>query len=78
MDGEVVLLDPSTGALHVLNHVAAAVWSELDGAREVDAIVADLSTTTGADLARVREDVIEYLDELGRRGLLARVPSSLS
>jgi hypothetical protein len=72
IDGEVVLLDTSSGALHVLNRTAAAVWSELDGERRVDMIVADLSAASGADASQVRADVIGFLSELGRAGLLAR------
>ncbi len=76
IDGELVLLNTSTGALHVLNPVAAAIWSELDGARPVEQIVAELSEAAGADRARVRQDVIRYLDELGEKGLLSRTPPS--
>lgn len=75
IDGELVLLDTSSGALHVLDRVAAAVWCELDGARTVDAIVEELSDAAGAETERVREDVARFLDQLGHSGLLARVPS---
>ncbi len=78
IDGELVLLDTSTGALHVLNRVGAAVWSELDGRRDVDAIIADLSDASGADAERVRVDVMAFLDELGRGGLLSQVPPTSS
>jgi hypothetical protein len=74
IDGELVLLDTSSGALHVLDRVAAAVWCELDGARTVDAIVEELSDAAGAESERVREDVARFLDQLGHSGLLARLP----
>jgi hypothetical protein len=76
IDGELVLLDTSSGALHVLNRVAAAVWLELDGSRDVDAIVADLSTAAGAEVDRVRQDVSKFLNELSRAGLLAEAPGA--
>ena len=72
MDGEIVLLDTSSGELHLLNRVAAAIWSEVDGARDVDAIVADLSDAAATDVERVRQDVAAFLGQLGRGGLLSR------
>jgi hypothetical protein len=78
IDGELVLLDTSTGALHVLNRVGAAVWSELDGKRDVEAIIAELSNVAGADVERVRQDVMTFLDELGRGGLLSQEPPEIS
>jgi hypothetical protein len=74
VDGELVLLDTTTGALHVLNRTAALVWSELDGSRQVDAIVSELSDVAGAEEERVRQDVISYLEDLEDKGLLSRVP----
>jgi Coenzyme PQQ synthesis protein D (PqqD) len=71
IDGELVLLDTSTGALHVLNRIGTAVWAELDGQRDVEAIIADLSDAAGADVERVREDVMDFLGQLGKGGLLA-------
>lgn len=76
IDGELVLLDTATGAMHVLNPVAAAVWSELDGARSVEEIVAVLSDAAGAGIGQVREDVARLVDQLGRSGLLASPPPS--
>jgi bifunctional enzyme CysN/CysC len=71
IDGELVLLDTASGALHVLNPVAAAVWGELDGVRPVEAIVADLSVETGEDVARVGADVTDFLERLANTGLLS-------
>lgn len=76
IDGELVLLDTSSGALHVLNGVGAAVWLELDGARTVDAIVAELSDAAGTERERVREDLTSFLDQLYRGGLLSGPPPS--
>jgi hypothetical protein len=71
IDGELVLLDTTSGALHLLNRTAAAVWSELDGERDVQTIVSELSGTAGVDPERVSEDVVELLDKLRRSDLLA-------
>ena len=74
IDGEVVLLALSTGTLHLLNPVAAAIWSALDGRRENDAIVAELADAAGADVSRVRRDVATFLEDLSRHGLLSGAP----
>lgn len=74
VDGEVVLLEAETGAMHVLNPIAAAVWSALDGVRDVSAITDELSTIAGADPATVGADVTTFLRELGRMGLLLQAP----
>jgi hypothetical protein len=71
IDGELVLLDTSTGTLHLLNRVAAAVWSELDGTHDVESIVERLSHASDANADRVREDVTALLDQLRSCDLVA-------
>jgi len=78
IEGELVLLDTSSGALHVLNPIGAAVWSELDGQRDVEKIVAALSDAADADIDRVRKDVMSFLEQLGSGGLLAEAPPAAS
>jgi hypothetical protein len=70
VDGRPALLDRSTGSLHVLNDVGAAIWSRLDGSYTVGSLVAELSEESGAEPARVAHDVRGFLSELGRLGLL--------
>jgi hypothetical protein len=70
VDGRPVLLDRSTGSLHTLNDVAAAIWSRLDGSYTVSSLVAELSEESGAEPARVARDVQEFLVHLGSLGLL--------
>jgi hypothetical protein len=71
IDGELVLLDTSSGALHLLNRTAAAVWSALDGERDIQTVVSELSSAADVDRERVRADVVELLDQLRRSDLLA-------
>jgi hypothetical protein len=70
LDGETVLLNKSTGALHVLNHAGAAIWSRLDGSKPVRAIVAELSDAFEADSADVEQDVHRFLTHLAGLGLV--------
>lgn len=70
VDGETVLLNSATGALHLLNDAGAAIWSLVDGARTVSAIVTELSAASGAPRDRVAHDVHEFLTRLAGMGLL--------
>jgi putative nucleotidyltransferase-like protein/coenzyme PQQ synthesis protein D (PqqD) len=70
VDGEPVLLDRSTGSLHMLNDVGAAIWSRVDGSRTVDAIVAELSEVFEAEPDRIAPDVHGFLASLARLGLV--------
>lgn len=70
VDGRPALLDRSTGSLHVLNDVGAAIWSRLDGSYTVGSLVAELSEEFGAEPARVAHDVQGFLSSLERMGLL--------
>jgi predicted DCC family thiol-disulfide oxidoreductase YuxK len=70
LDGQTVLLNKSTGALHVLNDAGAAIWARLDGSRPVSAIVTELSDGFGADPAAVEHDVRRFLSHLAGLGLL--------
>jgi Uncharacterised nucleotidyltransferase/Coenzyme PQQ synthesis protein D (PqqD) len=70
LDGKTVLLDKSTGALHLLNDVGAAIWSKLDGCRPVNVIVAELTDAFGADPADVEHDVDKFLAHLAGLGLV--------
>lgn len=75
IDGEVVLLDGSTGVLRNLDPVAGIVWGCFDATGTIDEIVADLCAEFGADPSTVRSDVIELARTLAREGLLGGVAS---
>jgi hypothetical protein len=74
LDGETVLLEQTTGAMHLLNPVGTAVWSSLDGRRTIDGLVALLSDEAGADPGTVRRDVAAFVHELAVAGLLVEGP----
>jgi hypothetical protein len=57
----------------LLNPIAALVWQSLDGESSVEAVAEDLSTATGAEPARVLEDVIGLTRQLAEMGLLEGV-----
>lgn len=70
IDGATVLLDKTTGSLHLLNHAGAEIWSRLDGSRSVRSIVEDLSEEFGAERSGVARDVREFVSRLAGLGLV--------
>lgn len=68
--GETVLCDLEGARLVVLNAVGAAVWSLLDGARSIDAIVDVIVETLGAERDVVRRDVEAFVASLAAQGLV--------
>ncbi len=76
IDGEVVLLDGSTGTLRNLDPVGGVVWGCLDAPGTIDEIVSDLCAEFGADRDTVRNDVLELMRALGREGLLQGVSAA--
>lgn len=70
LDGEAVLFDGQH--LHHLDVPGAAVWSRLDGTRDLPAVAADLAETFGADADRVLLDVEDLVRVLTGHGLLTR------
>ena len=74
LDGETVLLEQTSGAMHLLNPVGTAVWASLDGGRTIDALVELLSDESGADPGTVRRDVTAFVHELASAGLLVEGP----
>ncbi|MGH2784165.1 MAG: PqqD family peptide modification chaperone, partial [Actinomycetota bacterium] len=77
-DGETVLVDGTTGAVHLLNPTAAVVWRCLDGTGTIDEIVADIADVFERDPGGVRDDVLEVVRRFGRQGLLEGVGITLA
>jgi hypothetical protein len=68
--GDTVVLNRTTGALHVLNDTGAAIWSRLDGSRTVSSIVAEVSEVSGVEPDGVQRDVHQFIASLDRLGLV--------
>jgi hypothetical protein len=69
-EGGLVVL-PGRGEVKVLNPVGIAVFSLLDGSRDLNALAVTIAGEFDIELDRAREDVVEFLTELQREGLLA-------
>jgi len=69
-EGGLVVL-PGRAEVKVLNPVGIAVFSLLDGSRDIDTLAAAVAGEFEIELDRAREDVVAFLGELQREGMLA-------
>lgn len=73
VDGELLLLDPRTDRLHLLDPVATVIWSVLDGEVTVDELVGDLADAFDTPPATVRADLDGLVRALDAAALLEGV-----
>lgn len=69
-EGGLVVL-PGKSEVKVLNPVGIAVFSLLDGSRDVDTLAAAIAGEFEIELTQAREDVVAFLTELQGEGMLA-------
>jgi hypothetical protein len=69
-EGGLVVL-PGTAEVKVLNPSGIIVFSMLDGTHDIDEIAARVAEEFEIDLPAARADVVSFLDELSRAGMLA-------
>ncbi len=70
LDGELIVLDSTTGYIHQLNRTGTLVWGLLSEGVSIDAIEARVSGEFGLDPEMVRHDVLGFVEQLERAGLL--------
>ena len=70
LDGEGVIYDECTGAVHLLNPTATAIASCLDGSSNLEDLVRDLAHRFSTDANVVGRDVTELLRSLDRHHLI--------
>jgi chromosome condensin MukBEF complex kleisin-like MukF subunit len=70
IDGEAVLLDETSGRLHLLNTTGALVWSCFDGSASLAEIFDDVSDAFGVSRERVAVDSLAIVRRLVAEGLL--------
>lgn len=74
LDGDVILVDNDSGAVHLLNPTAKIIWSCFDGSGSIADIARDLSEVFAVDLDAVTQAVVDLARRLGEHGLLQDVP----
>jgi len=68
-EGGLVVL-PGRAEVKVLNPVGIAVFSLLDGSRDIDALASAVVEEFDIEPAQARNDVVAFLTELQREGML--------
>ena len=71
IDGEAVMVLPSSGRVHTLNGVGTRFWELVDGTRTLGDIAGQLAEEFDAPAARIETDCHEFARELRERGLLS-------
>jgi PqqD family protein of HPr-rel-A system len=71
-EGENVVYDPKTGAVHLLNATALAIWELCDGETTVEEMVSAICGLSGLPRDVVDEDVGRILEEFGQARILVR------
>jgi len=62
---------PGRSEVKVLNPVGIAVFSQLDGSKDVDTLAASVAAEFETDLESAREDVVAFLEAHRENGVLA-------
>ncbi|MBC8133638.1 MAG: HPr-rel-A system PqqD family peptide chaperone [Deltaproteobacteria bacterium] len=70
LDNEVLVVDPRTREVHLLNATATRIWDLLQDPLTGDELVAALTEEFDAPAGALRADVETLLTELGSKGLV--------
>jgi PqqD family protein of HPr-rel-A system len=70
VDGEAILLDPTTGEFYALRGTAGAIWDLLAEPRSLDDLVSKLATTYDVDPDVCRTEVERFVGKLAESGLI--------
>ena len=77
LPGELLLHDPDADRVHLLNHVAAAVWGLCAGRHSVDEIGEQIACIFAVPLDEVTKDIEEAIARLDDCGLLTAPTEAL-
>jgi D-alanyl-D-alanine carboxypeptidase len=69
LDGEAVILNPTTNELFVLTPTASVIWQCLDGIGTVGDLVGDLIGVFQGDEGAIRTDVVNLIADFEAQGL---------
>lgn len=70
MNDEVLVVDPRTREVHLLNATATRIWDLLERPRTREELVAALAEEFDAPAEVLRADLVASLAELGAKGLV--------
>ncbi len=70
LDGELIVLDASTGYVHQMNPTGALIWRLLDGGASIESVEACISREFDLDAEEARRDVLGFVEQLQHAGLV--------
>jgi hypothetical protein len=76
IEGEILIVPLVSGIgdmedeLFTLNETGIAIWKQLDGQKSLKNVIADLSVEFDTSVEEIEEDVIGFVGELAKRGML--------
>jgi len=71
--GEVLIIHPGQSTMVPLDRVGSRIWMLLDGSRDAEAVAAGVCETFEVDAGRALKDVLVFLGELEKEGLIEAV-----
>lgn len=70
IDGEALVVSPKGSLIYPLNDVGTRVWELLDGKKKVGEITSILCEEFEADEKIIQDDVVVFVEELLKAGLI--------
>jgi hypothetical protein len=70
VDGEVVLMQFSSGAFFSMDDTARAVWHEIEDGRTVQEIIEHLADVFDGEVSVIEADTVTFLRDLESNGLI--------
>lgn len=71
LDGEIVLYNETSDAIHLLDPRAAVVWVSLDGSAPLSRVAAEIAQAYAAPVEQVLDDVRATVARFASLGLIA-------
>jgi hypothetical protein len=75
LDGDAVIVAPTTGKIRVLNQAGAMIWQSLMEKKSVAEIQHMLETTFDLSAEQAQEDLLAFLLDLVQRGMISWEPT---
>lgn len=74
LDGEMVMMDVEQGSYFAINQVGAHVWSQLETAQTVEALITSVQSAFDSDdTAQIQSDVEQFLSDLATHNLTREI-----
>lgn len=70
LEQQLVLVQPLSGKVKVINQVGTFIWSQIDGCNEIESIIASVVGTFSVNNETATRDVLAFLSELRIKGLI--------